>query len=81
MEVNKKSNMPIMESKQNGVKKDYFHVPLDTHNGVHANKSFHYKRYSLLILLFEEILLANFKSSLSFVIIFKLERTVENLTD
>ena len=53
MEINRKSNTPMMEPKQNGVKKDYFHVPLDTHNGV--NKSFLYKRYKLVILLFEEL--------------------------
>ena len=45
MEVNRKSNTPMMEPKQNGIKKDYFHVPLDTHNGV--NKTFLYKRYNL----------------------------------
>ena len=45
----------MMEPKQNGVKKDYFHVPLDTHNGVHANKSVLYKRYKFGILLFGEL--------------------------
>ena len=81
MEVNKKSNIPMMESKQNGVKKDYFHVPLDTHNGVHANKSFHYKRYKLLILLFEQLYYLSTQELTFLSHKFQLGRIVEKLTD